>query len=429
MTFASGRMGATLLAFLIIGSPATFVGNQAPASTSTQQQVFQKDCLDGVNSGPLVPSNISVAVIKPVFTSTPYSQYPYGSFYAFYKKYVNANGNITTNLDWLNTSVKSGVAYNSGWGHTFPLYSFLNSQAARGCGLVLGKNLRVISDINVSDGALFNPGGGRRFDAAIIGHQEYVTQSEYDQLRLFVASGGRLIAMSSNQFYGEVSYDHFKGAEIFMRGHGGYFFNGRTAWYDRSRGYPWNASGWFGSVYCCFHRFQYHGGAVNATNPVGSLLNHYYGSTVDATYSTHEENRVSNYSRTSIIATYLASPEVTVASYIHEYGRGAVFSISIFGEDLIQTNPSTQYFLIASLAIPYKSAGPSTTSMSTTSQATTGTGLTNTQATSSASNNLATKSASSTSGGVPEFRYQLLAVAALAIVVVMSYLANRRNRA
>ena len=130
-----------------------------------------RSCLDGGTSGVSVPANLSVAVVKPIFTSTPYSQYPYGSFYAFFKKYDGAVGNITSNLDWLNTSVTSGMKYNSGWGHTLPLYLFLTSAAARNCGLVLGKNLHVITDIDVANGALFRPDGSRRFNAIIVGHQ------------------------------------------------------------------------------------------------------------------------------------------------------------------------------------------------------------------------------------------------------------------
>ncbi len=313
-----------------------------------------RNCLDGGTSGPSVPTNLSVAVVKPIFTSTPYSQYPHGSFYAFYKKYAGAVGNITANLGWLSTSVASGMKYNSGWGHTLPLYLFLTSVAAKDCGLALGKNLHVLSDIDVDNGALFKPDGSRRFDAVIIGHQEYVTQREYDQLRLFVASGGRLVAMSSNEFYAKVRFDPLTQTETFVTGHGGYAYNGQTAWYGRYVRPPWNTSGWFGSNYCCFHRFQYKGATVNPTNAIGRLLNEYYGGRIASGYVTHEENSVSSLFHTSIIATFLKQPGVTVASYVHGYGRGAVLCLCVFGEDLISYDKSTQYFLVASLAVPLK---------------------------------------------------------------------------
>ena len=64
-----------------------------------------RSCLDGGTLGLSVPTNLSVAVVKPVLTSTPYSQYPYGSFYAFFKKYDGSVGKINSNLGWLRTSV------------------------------------------------------------------------------------------------------------------------------------------------------------------------------------------------------------------------------------------------------------------------------------------------------------------------------------
>jgi len=316
--------------------------------TLTSTTITVPTCLEGGSSGPRVSPGYRVAAIKPIFTSTPYSQYEYGSFYAFYQKYFGATGNITTDLDWLNTSVISGMGYNDGWGHTSPLYSFLSSKEATSCGLVRGKNLFMISDINVSDGALFDSSGNRLFDAAIIGHQEYVTQSEYDQLRHFVASGGLLIAISSNEFYARVAYNPVTMAETFVVGHGGFNYNGHTAWYGKPGRTPWNSSGWFGSVFCCFHKYHYNGAIVNTSNPVGGLLKTYYGDNLFQDYTYHEENAVSNLTDTAIVATF-NHLGLTVASYVHYYGRGAVACFCVFGEDIIAYDSAAQFFVIASL--------------------------------------------------------------------------------
>lgn len=406
------RAWGIFIVFLMVAAPAKIPGGLVTPTTSTQQPILQS-CLDGGASGPLVPQNLSVALIKPIFTSTPYSQYAYGSFYAFYKRYLGARGNITTNLDWLNTSVKSGMGYSSGWGHTYPLYAFLVSAAARGCGLVLGKNLRLISDINVSSGALFDPGGGRRYDAAIIGHQEYVTQSEYDQLRLFVAAGGRLVAMSSDEFYGKVKFNPATLAETFITGHGGYAFNGRTAWYNKTLyQFPWNTSGWFGSTYCCFHRFTYNGGAINRSDPIGRLEYSLIGATMAPGYRIHEENAVTNLTRTSIVATYSVQSGVTVSSYVHGYGRGAVFCLCVFGEDMIASDRSTQLFLMASLNTTYWLAGsPSTTTTMTQ-------GGTFTQS-----------SSQSVGRGPPASTYAVVAASAVSALILGAHWLNGRRRA
>ena len=367
---SSRQAEGVLLAALIIASVAVAPGVLIrPGAPTVRLQPIQsptvlRTCLDGGKLGPTVSPNLTVAVVKPVFTSTPYSQYPYGSFYAFFKKYDGAVGNITNNLDWLRTNVASGMSYNSGWGHTLPLYSFLASSAAKNCGIVLGRNLHVISDIDVANGALFGPDRSRRFDAVMIGHQEYVTQREYDQLRLFVAAGGRLVAMSSNEFYAEVKFDPVTQVETFVTGHGGYSFNGHTAWYGSSVRPPWNTGLWFGSTYCCFHRFQYKGAIANPSTLIGQMLNEYYGGRMALGYSTHEENAVSNLSGTSIIATFLKRPGLTVASYAHGYGRGVVFCLCVFGEDLMSHDRATQYFLVASLTAPFNSATASSTTVS-----------------------------------------------------------------
>jgi hypothetical protein len=315
---------------------------------------YTNNCLDGGPTGPRIPLNVSVAVIKPIFTSTPYSQYPTGSFYAFYKKYVHTSGNITTDLDWLVTSIKSGMGYLSGWGHTFPLYEFLASDSAKNCGLVLGRNLVIITDINVTQGALFNSDGSRKYDAVIIGHQEYVTQNEYDQVRLFVAAGGKLIAMSSNMFYARVAYNSTAMVETFLTGHGGYAFNGRTAFHTKVPPFSRNTSEWFGSSYCCFRNLQFKGALVNGTDSIGSQLRQYYGSTMSPTYVPHEENAIGNFTNTHIVATFTRQSNLVVASYVHRYGRGAVYCLCVFGEDVIADDPSTQFFLVASVtaAIP-----------------------------------------------------------------------------
>ncbi len=318
--------------------------------------------MNGGAQANLIPQDAAIAVVKPVFTSTPYAQYPTSSFYAFFKKYLTATGNITSDLGLLNTSIREGMGYNSGWGHTLPLYDFLSSAAARNCGLMLGKNVMVTSDINVSQGALFAQNGSRRFGAVIIGHEEYVTQAEFDQLRLFVASGGRLIAMSSNMFYAKVAFDPGTQAETFIVGHG-YAFNGRSAW--RSGISPFNSSMkvWFGSTYCCFRRFTYAGGAINLSNPIGSAIAGYVGRTMALSYASHEENAVSNFTRTSIVATFINQSRIIVASYVHDYGRGAVFCLCIFGEAVVSTDLSTQLFLL--LSVTANISGPTGSSLAT----------------------------------------------------------------
>ena len=55
--------------------------------------------------------------------------------------------------------------------------------------------------------SLFFVNGTNKYDILILGHQEYVTQQEYANLKHFVANGGTLVLMDGNVFYAEVKYD------------------------------------------------------------------------------------------------------------------------------------------------------------------------------------------------------------------------------
>jgi hypothetical protein len=107
-----------------------------------------------------------VAVVKPAFTATAYS-----SFYAFYTKYVNTPEDqiIRSDLQLLNATLVDS------WGWSDGLQQFLSSNSARANGLVLEKNLTVLTDVSVNDGGLLYENGTRRYDAVILGFTEYVT--------------------------------------------------------------------------------------------------------------------------------------------------------------------------------------------------------------------------------------------------------------
>ena len=50
-----------------------------------------------------------------------------------------------------------------------------------------------LTDQDVDGGSIFQGDGSNAFDVVILGHQEYVTQKEYDNLKQFVAEGGTMI--------------------------------------------------------------------------------------------------------------------------------------------------------------------------------------------------------------------------------------------
>ena len=67
-------------------------------------------------------------------------------------------------------------------------------------------HITILTDADVDNGSLFsnNNRDNNIYDIAILGHQEYVTQQEYDNLKKFVTNGGTMILLDGNVFFAEV---------------------------------------------------------------------------------------------------------------------------------------------------------------------------------------------------------------------------------
>jgi hypothetical protein len=120
-------------------------------------------------------------------------------------------------------------------------------------------NVTVLADQDVHNGYIFkneDQNSGRFnnsniYDVIILGHQEYVTQNEYDNLRQFVRNGGTLIILDGNIFYGEVKYDKNVQTITLVKGHG-WSFNGKSAWKSIPERWKNETSEWVGSNFLCY---------------------------------------------------------------------------------------------------------------------------------------------------------------------------------
>ena len=81
-----------------------------------------------------------------------------------------------------------------------------------------------------------------------MGHQEYVTQKEYNYLKQFVTNGGILILPYSNILYAEVKYNYKNDTVNLVKGHY-WAFNGKSAWRSISEKWENETSEWVGSNY------------------------------------------------------------------------------------------------------------------------------------------------------------------------------------
>jgi hypothetical protein len=113
-------------------------------------------------------------------------------------------------------------------------------------------NVRVLTDIDVDSGSIFmnNKNTTNRYDTLILGHQEYVTQQEYTNLKTFVSNGGTMILLHGNVFYAQVGYDRSTQTITLVKGHG-WAFNGKSAWKSVSERWRKETSQWIGSNYLC----------------------------------------------------------------------------------------------------------------------------------------------------------------------------------
>ena len=172
-----------------------------------------------------------IAFVAPTFTTAAYND----KFYVFYrlKEIVPHGANVTKNLNLLTSRVVD-----------------LPPRLIKNAYLGLTSNLQVITDEDVNNGSIFtrqnidrNVIYVNKYDVLVLGHQEYVTQKEYDNLKHFVENGGTLILLDGNVFYAQVSYDKHHHTITLVKGHG-WAFNGESAWKSVNERWTKETSQW-----------------------------------------------------------------------------------------------------------------------------------------------------------------------------------------
>jgi hypothetical protein len=287
----------------------------------------------------------TVAVVKPVFTATAYS-----SFYDFYHKYASTptGQEIRSDLEKLNTTVVDG------WGWSNGLQQFISSSAASQNGLAMGKSLKVMTDVDVTEGRLFDEKGANMFDVVVLGFTEYVTAQQYSGYKHFVENGGRLIFMDATNFLVEVKYHSRTNHLSLVKGHG-WGFDGKKVWHDVFERWGQQNRNWVASNYCCGTYSRYDGSIANGTHPISLALKEHFGPRVFKSYGGHEENQITNITGTTILARWVhSSPgqHDLVAAYLHRYLNGTVIHIGVMSSDVISSDKSVQFFLIRSILEP-----------------------------------------------------------------------------
>ena len=206
-------------------------------------------------------------------------------------------------------------------------------------------NIKLLTDEDVDNDTIFNKNiasgniTSNAYDLIILGHQEYVTQREYDNLRHFVANGGIMIILDGNVFYAEVKYEKPQHMIVLVKGHS-WAFNGKSAWRSVSERWAKETSEWVGSNYLCYScniRFT--------NNPLE--------------YRHHEEQYITNphdiilMNYNASLSNYPLPIRPVIATYELNYQKGKVISLGIYSEDIIGNGRFDRYF--DSLLLQYAS--------------------------------------------------------------------------
>jgi hypothetical protein len=270
----------------------------------------------------MLNKNIDVALVAPTFTAAAYDN----SFYTFYKLYANipAGRNVTSSLNLLSRKISSqdvAVAY-------FAMLKLINNIKS----IAPYSNITLLTDASIDNGSIFmkNHNKSNAYDVLILGHQEYVTQKEYDNIKKFVANGGTLIILDGNVFFAEVKYDIHTQTVTLVKGHW-WAFNGKSAWKSVGERWKQETSRWMGSNYLCYQC-------------VSRFTNDPFE------YRPHEEQYVTNKNDTIVmnynaaISNHLIHTKPVIATYELNYQKGKVVALGIYSDDIISNNKFDKFF-------------------------------------------------------------------------------------
>jgi hypothetical protein len=322
---------ATIMAGIFFLWPvlsSSFVISKQSTTTSVQ---FSKSPF----SIPLQNFNkAKIGLVKPTFTDAAYNN----KFYIFYKKYAHiySKVNVTADLGLLNSRIsnrQSGTQHN-----VFAMTNLINYISE----LSNQTQVKVLTDTDVDKGKIFgNINQLNLFDILVLGHQEYVTQQEYNNLKQFVSNGGTMLLLDGNVFYAEVKYNDNNNTISLVKGHG-WAYNGKSAWKSINERWKDETREWVGSNYLCYMCIK-------------SFRNNSFG------YSPHEEQYITNpndvilFNYSPILLPNAPKSNVTIATYELDYGKGKVIALGIYSDDIIQNKKFLKSFnnLIANYSFRY----------------------------------------------------------------------------
>jgi hypothetical protein len=303
-----------------------------PNNSSSQLTTSIGD--NNVNASSRLGKGVRIALVEPTFTAAAYNN----SFYVFYQKYnhVPATANITSDLNLLSNKVAKypTITPTTKVHSAFAMLSLLKNLKLIGP----DSNITVLTDADVDNGSIFenNAHGivdtsSNIYDVIILGHQEYVTQKEYDNLKNFVSNGGTTILLDANVFYAQVRLDRNTDTITLVKGHG-WAFNGESAWKSVSERWAKETSQWVGSNYLCYSC------DITFANDPWEYQHH------EEQYITNPSDKILMNYNASLLHYPIPSLRPVIAAYELNYQKGKVISLGIYSDDIITNEKFDRYF-------------------------------------------------------------------------------------
>jgi N,N-dimethylformamidase beta subunit-like, C-terminal len=261
-----------------------------------------------------------IALVQNTFTDAAYNN----ALYLFYNIKHDTTSNITKYTNLLSSKVTKQYAILPVFEPIVDHLKWLTPQSS----------ITILTDQDVHDtSSLFMDNGTIKYDAILLGHNEYVSQLEYSNLRQYVASGGVLILLDGNVLYAEVKYDKKNQTITLVKGHK-WQFDGKSASKSVDERWASETTEWAGSNYCECYDVDIRFG----NNPFGVRHN-------EEQFITNPDAKVIlDYQAYNASKSKFLPSDFKIATYELGYQKGKVITLGLYTDDLLFYNDKFRQF-------------------------------------------------------------------------------------